>query len=334
VALGALVVAVGYAGRSLGLGAVGGVAFMTGIALTAYATIVPVRRPLARRGGVVTLGYAAALLLVAAGALLATLFLAGVTPVLQAWGNLRPAHAWLNLVGFVSLVIATTLVHFFPTVIGGRILRTRSATLTVLGIAGGTVLVALGFATRSDWLARAGALAVLAGALALAAYAARTWRTKSPWTGDEGWHRFAMGGLVSAIAWFEVGALTATARLMVAGADPVAAGATAFLGPLVPGWAGLAVLASATHLVPAVGPGDPAAHAQQRHLLGRWAVTRLVAADLGVAALALGLPMGSDALLVAGLVLTSVSLGGTAVLLVAAVAAGLRNAHQGGNLVA
>ena len=63
VALGALVVAVGYAGGNLGLGAVGGAAFMTGIALTAYATIVPVRRPLARRGGVVTLGYAAALLL-------------------------------------------------------------------------------------------------------------------------------------------------------------------------------------------------------------------------------------------------------------------------------
>ena len=132
VALGALVVAVGYAGRNLGLGAVGGAVFLTGIALTAYATIVPVRRPLARRGGVVTLGYALALLLVAAGALLATLFLAGVTPVLQAWGNLRPAHAWLNLVGFVSLVIATTLLHFFPTVIGARILRIRSAYLTVL----------------------------------------------------------------------------------------------------------------------------------------------------------------------------------------------------------
>ncbi len=184
--------------------------------------------------------------------------------------------------------------HFFPTVIGGRILRARSAYLTVLGIAGGTVLVALGFATRSDWLTRAGALAVLAGALALAVYAAQTWRTKSAWTGDEGWHRFAMGGLVSAIAWFEVGALTATSRLLVAGADPVAAGATPFLGPLVPGWAGLAVLASATHLVPAVGPGDPAAHARQRQLLGRWAVARLVAADLGVAALALGLPTGSD----------------------------------------
>ena len=334
VALGALLIAAGYVAGNLWLAAAGGSAFLAGIVLTAYATIVPVRRPLARAGGVVTLGYAAALLLVAVGALLATLFLAGVTPVLQAWGNLRPAHAWLNLVGFVSLVIATTLLHFFPTVIGARILRVPSAYLTVLGLATGTVLVALGFTVRSDWLVRAGALAVFVGALALAVYAGQTWRTKSTWTGDVGWHRFAMGGLLSAIAWFEVGALVATIRLMAAGAAPAAATATAILGPMVPGWVGLAVLASASHLVPAVGPGDPAAHARQRQLLGRGADVRLLAADAGIAALALGLPLGIHALIVAGLALAGLSLGGTVVLLVAAVATGLRSAREGGNLVA
>jgi nitrite reductase (NO-forming) len=334
VALGALLIAAGYAGGNLWVSAAGGTAYMAGIALVAYATIVPVRRPLARAGGVVTLGYAAALLLVAVGALLATLFLAGVTPVLQAWGNLRPAHAWLNLVGFVSLVIATTLLHFFPTVIGARILRVPSAYLTVLGLAIGTILVALGFTVRSDWLVRAGALTVGAGALALAVYAGQVWGTKSAWTGDVGWHRFAMGGLLSAIAWFEVGALLATVRLMAAGADPAAATATAILGPMVPGWVGLAVLASASHLVPAVGPGDPAAHARQRQSLGRGAGVRLLTANAGIAALALGLPLGIHALIVAGLVLAGLSLGGTVVLLVAAVATGLRSAHEGGNLMA
>ena len=334
VALGALLVAAGYVAATLWLAAVGGSAYLAGIYLTAYATIVPLRRPLARAGGVVTLGYAASLLLVAVGALLATLLLAGYLPVMQAWGNLRPAHAWLNLVGFVSLVIATTLLHFFPTVIGARILRVPSAYLTVLGLAIGTVLVALGFAIRSDWLARAGALTVLAGAVALAVYAGQTWRTKSAWTGDAGWHRFAMGGLLSAIAWFEVGALVATLRLVVAGADPAAATATAILGPIVPGWVGLAVLASASHLVPAVGPGDPAAHARQRQSLGRGAEVRLLAANAGIAALALGLPLGIHVLIAAGMILAGVSLGATAALLVAAVAAGLRSAHKGGNLVA
>ena len=334
VALGALLIAAGYAAGHLPIAAAGGLAFVAGMALTAYATIVPMRRPLARTGGVVTLGYASSLLLVASGALLATLFLAGSTPVLQAWGNLRPAHAWLNLVGFVSLVIATTLLHFFPTVIGARILRVRSAYATVLGLAGGTALVALGFALRSDPIVRAGAIGVMAGAAALAIYAAQTWRTKSTWTGDEGWHRFAMGGLVSSIAWFEVGALTATLRLAVAGADPAAASATAFLGPLVPGWVGLAILASATHLVPAIGPGDPGAHARQRRQLGQLGGTRLVLADVGIACLALGIPLDLPALIVLGLLLAGISLGGTVALLVVAVARGLRSAREGGNLVA
>jgi nitrite reductase (NO-forming) len=334
VALGALLVAVGYAAGQLPLAAAGGVVFIVGMLLTGMATLVPVRRPLARAGGVVTAGYAAALVLVAIGALLASLFLAGVPSATAAWGALRPAHAWLNLVGFVSLIIATTLLHFFPTVIGARILRTRSASLTVTGLAVGAALVALGFAVGSDWLVRAGAAVSLLGAWCLALYAWQTWRTKSAWSGDAGWHRFAMGGLVSAIAWFEVGALVAALRLIAAGADPLAASATAVLGPLVPGWVGLAILASATHLVPAVGPGDPAAHARQRRLLGRLADVRLLAADAGIAALTLGIPLAVDWLVVPGMLLVAASLGGTSLLLAGAVVDGLRSARATGNLVA
>ena len=43
-----------------------------------------------------------------------------------AWLSLHLALAWFNLVGFVSLVIATTLLHFFPTVVGAR-MALRSA---------------------------------------------------------------------------------------------------------------------------------------------------------------------------------------------------------------
>jgi nitrite reductase (NO-forming) len=334
VTVGALVLPAGYVTGDFALAALGGGLFIVGMLVTAYATVVPVRRPLARSGGVVTLGYTISLLMVASGALLASLFLAGVPAVVGAWGGLRPAHAWLNLVGFVSLVIATTLLHFFPTVIGARIQDVRSAYLTVLGLAAGTALVAVGFAARSDWLVRAGAGAVLVGALALAVYAWQTWRTKSAWSGDEGWHRFAMGGLLSAIAWFEVGALTATVRLLAAGADPAAASADVLIGPLVPGWVGLAVLASATHLVPAIGPGDPAAHTRQRVLLGHLGGTRLLVADAGIASLALGIPASLHGLVVAGMLLAGLSLGGTAVLLVASVIAGLRSARRAGNLVA
>jgi hypothetical protein len=76
-----------------------------------------------------------------------------------------------------------------------------------------------------------------------------------------------------------------------------------------------------------VGPGDLAAHGQQRRLLGRWATGRLIAVDAGVAALSVGLPLGSDLLIVAGIALAGVSLAATALLLALAVGAGRR---QGG----
>ncbi len=61
---------------------------------------------------------------------------------------------------------------------------------------------------------------------------------------------------------------------------------------------------------------------------------RLLGADVGIAALALGLPLGIHALIVAGLFLAGLSLGTTVALLVVAVVTGLRSAHEGGNLVA
>lgn len=334
VAIGALGVAVGHAVSVSTLAVSGGLAYLTGMALVAYATVVPVRGALGPKGGVVTLGYVMALLMVTAGALLATLYLAGWTPILEAWGNLKPAHAWLNLVGFVSLVIATTWLHFFPTVIGAHIRRSATAYVTVLGLAAGALLVALGFAARSDWLVRGGASVVLVGAAGLAGYASLVWRTRATWTSDRGWHRFAMGGLLCALGWFVVGLAVASGRLLSSGADPTGAGTDVLLGPLVMGWVGLTIVASATHLVPAIGPGDPAAHARQRVLLGQRATVRLVAANAGVAALAIGLPQRSDALVVSGILIVGLSLVWTAGLVLAAILTGISSARAGGNLVA
>jgi len=262
------------------------------------------------------------------GAILATLFLAGWRPVLEAWVYLKPAHAWLNLVGFVSLIIATTLLHFFPTVIGARIVRVPAAYATPIGLAGGVALVALGFAVRSDLSARIGALLVVIGALALAIYAAQVWRTRATWSGDHGWHRFAMGGLASAIAWFVIGILVATSRIMLDGAAPAAVRIDPLAGPLIAGWMGLAFLASATHLLPAIGPGDPYEHARQRALLGRFATPRLIAADVGVAALTMGLVLGEDRLTASAVLLLGAALGLTAGLLFAATLSGIRNVRS------
>lgn len=328
VSLGALAVAASAVERATGLAVTGGLLFIAGAGLTALATVRPLRRALGPRRGVVTAGYVVAIAEVAAGAGLATVFLAGWPPLVEAWAHAKGAHAWLNLVGFVSLVIATTLLHLFPTVVGARIVRRPSARVAVAGLAAGAALVALGLAIASDQLARAGAACALAGAVALVVYAGRTWRTRARWTSDRGWHRFAMGGLVGAIAWFEIGMAIAAGRVLALGADPAAWSIDLVAGPLVAGWMSQAVVASATHLVPAVGPGTPVEHAAQRRVLGRDAELRLVGINGGAAALVLGLPLGLWPLQAAAIPLLGLGLGATAILIALAVRAGLGSARR------
>ena len=324
VALGALGVAGGVSTAMSGLAVSGGATYIVGIVLTAMATVRPLRGALGVSRGIVAEAYVVALGEVAVGVTLATLFLAGWPPVADSWASFKPAHAWLNLVGFVSLVIATTLLHFFPTVVGARIASRRSVQVTVGGLAAGAPLVALGYAVALDPLARVGALSTLAGAAGLAAYTGRVWPTRGRWTTDLDWHRFAMVGLLSAVVWFEVGIAILAGRVLVFGAAPAAWSLEAVVGPLVAGWVGLAILASATHLLPAVGPGNLASHRRQRALLGQAAVVRLVALDLGVAALSFGMPLGAPLLIASGGILAASALIVTVALLIRAVWLGAR----------
>ena len=331
VAVGALGLSVGFVWPAHQLAAVAGSLYLVGIGLTAFSTLRPVAGALGPSGGVVTWGYTAALIFVAIGGSLAVLRLAGVEAILSAWGGLKPAHAWLNLVGFVSLVIATTLLHFFPTVIGARIKRSRWAYACVAGLAAGAALVPAGLALELDLLARVGAVVSLIGAASLAVYAWETWRTRARWTGDRGWHVFAMGGLVSAIAWFGLGLTLAAGRILVAGADPTI-GTEVLVAPFTAGWMGLALLASATHLVPSVGPGGPHAHTDQRRLLGRGGAARLAIADLGIAALVAGATLGLPTLEAAGVLLAAVALLATTALIAVAVARGIADARRSDTL--
>jgi nitrite reductase (NO-forming) len=326
VAFGATSVAVGVVGSWPVVAACGGAAFVIGVVLVALATLRPLRSALGPSRGIVVQGYVVALAEVGTGATLATLYVAGWPPLTAVWGAVKPAHAWLNMVGFVSLVIATTLLHFFPTVVGARIAARPSTRFTVIGLAAGSALVALGFALDLDLIGRLGALMAIVGAVALGTYARQTWVTRGKWTTDRTWHLFAIGGLVSAMAWFGVGIAVAAGRVLVLGSAPTAWSIDAVMGPLVVGWIGLAVLASASHLLPAVGPGDMAAHARQRVILGRWSIGRLAVANVGVAFLSVGLPLDQDVLVVAGTMLVAASLMATGLLLVVALQVGVGRA--------
>ena len=181
-------------------------------------------------------------------------------------------------------------------------------------------------------MARIGAAISVSGAGSLAVYAGQVWRTRARWTGDRGWHVFAMGGLVSAIAWFELSVVTAAGRVLLNGTDPANAGNDLLVAPFVAGWMGLAVLASATHLVPSVGPGGPHMHGEQRRLLGRAGLARLIVADIGIALLVIGYPGGVDALNATGLTLVGIAVLSTTALIGVAVVRGAADARERGTL--
>ena len=308
VGIGALGVAVGVAAGLAPLATVGGSIFIAGLVGLAWATFAPLRHALGPRRGLVALAYGSAIANVVIGASLATLLVAGWPPVSEAWGALKPAHAWLNLFGFVSLVIAGSLLHLYPTVAGSRMANHISATIAIRALVAGAPLAAVGYALRIGPLATLGGGATFVGALALLAYVARSWRARASWRTDPGWHRFTTGALSSAAAWFTVAAGIALLRLVQFGVDPVGWSVAAVMGPLVAGWVILAIVGAATHLIPAIGPGDQARHARQRATLGRAPAIRLGLLDAGVALLAVGLPFGSPPATLAGVLVGGLGL--------------------------
>ena len=267
-----------------------GGSFLAGLGLVAAAAFIPLRGALGPRRPLAERAYAAALANVAVGVTIATLLVGGNLAVGGAWYALKPAHAWLNLIGFASLVVIATLLHLAPTIAGSRIRPRISGRLAVIGVAAGAPLVAAGYATDADLIARAGAVAVLIGAFGVATHGAVVAldRERGRWTTDAGWHQFTGGAFLMGQAWLGVGLAIAAGRVLAAGADPAAWSLSFIAGPLLIGGVAQVLLGAMTHLLPAIGPGDPVRHAVQRRTLGRGAMIRLMALNAGVTLVALG----------------------------------------------
>ncbi|HSO29924.1 MAG TPA: hypothetical protein VLS28_08460, partial [Candidatus Sulfomarinibacteraceae bacterium] len=299
----------------------GGGAFLAGLALVAVATFAPIRGALGPRRVLFQRAYALALLNVAVGATIATLVVGGNEAVGAAWGSLKPTHAWLNLVGFAGLVIVTTLLHLAPTVAGTRLRPRVSGRLAVIGIALGAPMVAAGYAGALDPLARTGAISVLAGAIGVVAHGAviHLDRDRGRWTTDVGWHRFTSLALLTGAGWLGFGLAAAAARVLVSGANPAGWSLPVLVGPLVIGGVSGILVGALTHLLPAIGPGDPIRHAAQRRLLGRAAAVRIGALNAGAALVTIGLgpaavPGGGapgGTLVAVGLACAAIGIGGS-----------------------
>lgn len=319
VSCGALAVTVGWSAGLMSLAVAGGLAYLGGLALTAAAALLPLRATLGRPPRLVTAAYAAALVEVSVGVALATSMVAGWAPVVGDWPALKPAHAWLNLFGFLSVVVAATLLHLAPTVAGTRIRPRAAGTVALFGLAVGAPLIAIGAAGGWDAVARIGAAIEFVGALALAIHAMDVEHDRGRWTTDAGWHAFTSLSLVVAPAWFLVAVAIAAGRVLWLGASPVAWSIVLVGAPFVLGWTAQVLMGSWTHIVPAIGPGDQPAHAAQRRRLGWGGTGRVVAWNLGVAALTLGVLADAPPLIGSGAVAIAICLVVAMVLLVGSI---------------
>ena len=235
---GSILAGIGMGGAGSALAAFGGATYVAGLATLAVTAFLPLRSAIGFRLRLVHIAYAVALGQVATGVALATAMLAGWSPVAAAWVAIKPAHAWLNVFGFATLVIAASLVHLAPTVAGARIRPRRSADAGLLCLMVAAPLVALGFAMGWDAAVRLGAIAELLGAAALLAHGVSVQRDRGVWTTDAGWHRFAGLSLLVAPGWLLLTVAIAAGRILWLGASPDAWSAALIAIPLVAGFIG------------------------------------------------------------------------------------------------
>ncbi len=312
VALGAGLVAVrGLAPTFTAAPIAGGVVYLAGIAVTALAIWLGGRTGLMIRRPIVTLGYMLALINVGIGGTIGIAVAANWMPALERLMPLRVAHAWTNLLGFVSLVIMATLLHFLPTVLGTRIVPRASAVLAVLATAIAAPLVVVGATTGWVDLGGGGAIVALVGAGALVVEARRVLAARGTWTSDADWHLMASASLLAGVAWFAVGVSLASALVLARAigliGDDRAWSSPLVAAPLAVGWAVQVLVGSWTHLLPSIGPGTPVDHARQRLVLGSLARPRVLALNVGTACVAIGWPAGISGLTAVGALLVAVS---------------------------
>ncbi len=270
-------------GRVLGSDAalaVGGACFLAGVATLGWIVLHAWRRALNRRHPLPVTMYVAAILAMLVGGTLGTLVGSGVVHDAETWVGMRRAHATLNVLGWVSLTIAGTLVTLLPTVLRIRMPSWHGWTTVGLLVCGVTAMAA-GLALGLGAVAGAGGIAYLAGALGVAWLATKAMRTPRTWPVP-----VAAKHLLLALGWFVVGSL-ALAVALLRGPGAFTAFRETFLVVFVGGWTVQTLLGAWQYLLPMARPGHPDERRRQLAAIELGGALQLSALNAGVALLAL-----------------------------------------------
>ncbi len=246
--LGAGLIAVGRPTDLPGVVAVGGTSFVAAALLLGSIVWNARRRSLHHRHRFPIAMYLTAVGCVLAGGTLGALIGSGAVTDAGLWLKLRRAHMALNVMGFVALTIAGTLITLLPTVLRIRLPAWRGAATGWL-LGGGVSVLAAGLALGFRPAATVGALAYAAGSAGLVSMAATVFRTERRWPVPLSAKHF-----VAALVWFVAWSFGLAIAMLVGSFDGYR---RPFLIAFVGGWAVQALLGAWLYLLPMGRPAHP-----------------------------------------------------------------------------
>ncbi len=247
---GTALIAIGYPSGHGALVAAGGASFLCGFAILGWIVARARWRALNKRHSLPLFMYGFAVTCVLAGGTLGAFVGSGAIHDPDLWTGFRHAHMTLNVLGFVSLTIAGTLVTLLPTVLRIRMPPWHGAATGLL-FAAGVVMIASGLALRDTSVAAIGGVAYAGAALGLAWMVVRTITSEKRWPVP-----VAAKHLVLAATWFVAGTL-ALAVALLGGVESFDRFREVYLVMFVCAWIVQTLLGAWLYLLPMARPAHP-----------------------------------------------------------------------------
>ena len=262
----------------------GATAVVVAVAWHGVALVLQMRRALPSRFGATVRYYVAAAALLPVGATLGTILARGLSDPMH--GQMRLAHAAVNLLGWMGLTVVGTLVTLWPTMLRTRMAEgTERAARHALPVLVTSVLVTAGGALLGARAAVVAGLVGYLGGLALVAVPfVRTALAKRP-SSYPAWSVLAgLGWLVGSLAAMAVGVATAPTWQEV---DERVSWVTPFLAA---GFGAQVLLGALSYLVPMALGGGPTSVRAANTVLDRGGALRVTLVNGGLLVSVLPVP--------------------------------------------
>lgn len=249
-----------------------------------FSLFIRMRQALPSRFGATVKYYIFAAAFLPVGAVLGAILAAG--SAFPGYQQTTLSHAFLNLLGWVGLTVAGTLVTLWPTMLRTKIAdqAAQNSQRALPVLAGSAVVAALGAGFNMLPIAVIGLLGYIVGLGFMAGSFIQVARNKPPKT-------FSTLSVLASVCWW-IGCLVAMVVLLVSTGDmnTAYAGFRSVVPYVVAGFAAQVLLGALSYLIPVVLGGGPRPVRAATTVFDRGAVLRVVTANLALLVCVLPVP--------------------------------------------